>query len=230
MGARLELRGHDFGGPIVVWGSTRETTPIIEAAKREKRCWIYIDHKYLGPRWDRYRFTVNDYQHNGHGKSDGERFGRLGLTVKPWRKRGGFVLVCPPGDLMSDLRRWQRPAAWTESVLAELSQHTDRRIIVREKPRIVDQGGEAFRAALRGCWCVVTHISNTSLDAMVEGIPSIVTGDCAAAAICDTDLSKIEAPNLGDREQLFAVLADNQWTRKEIQSGKCWADLREMST
>jgi UDP:flavonoid glycosyltransferase YjiC (YdhE family) len=73
-----------------------------------------------------------------------------------------------------------------------------------------------FEEDLAEAFCVVTHSSNTAVEAILAGVPAFVLGQSAAQPFACNDLKMIEAP---------FVLADNQWTLKEIREGKAWADL-----
>ncbi len=211
-------------GPIATWGITATIRPLLVKAQLTGRRWIYLDHCYVGARYKYFRATDGRFQHNGLGENGGKRLDALKIKLRPWRKSGKHILVCPPGDLMCNLRGWLKPQDWIDKTLQSLRSKTDRPIVLRRKPSSVESV-LPLAVALRDCHALVTHISNTALDAMIQGVPAIVTGDCAAAAICETSLNNIEDPKKGDRRSLFRVLANNQWTIAEMESGKCWKEL-----
>jgi hypothetical protein len=43
-----------------------------------------------------YRITKNRFQSDGFGEPKWDRYERLGLEVKPWRKTGDFILITVP--------------------------------------------------------------------------------------------------------------------------------------
>ena len=206
------------------WGITRGKAKMIDQCIGDGREWFYLDHCYLGRRFGAYRVTRNAFQHTGVGTGDPARLDSLNVTIKEWRPGGDFILVCPPGELMSELRGWKPPRLWIERVTKTLRQHTDRPIRIRHKPNNVRAAN--FQSALVGCHAVVTHISNTAIDAILAGVPAFVTGECAALPLAETDLTRIEIPRYpSGRREWAACLASNQWTMDEMDRGKCAADL-----
>lgn len=73
---------------------------------------------------------------------------------------------------------------------------------------------------LKGAHALVTYMSNTSVEALLAGVPVFCTGPCAAASMGLHDLAQIEAPYYpDDRQRWFELLAENQWTLKEVAAG-----------
>jgi hypothetical protein len=131
---------------------------------------------------------------------------------------------------------------WVNRVIDEIRYHTERPIKIRLKPKADYQKSPnvqlcddvtapddevPFEEDLAEAFCVVTHSSNTAVEAILAGVPAFVLGQSAAQPFACNDLKLIEAPfvSYGDRWNWAGVLADNQWTLKEIREGKAWADL-----
>lgn len=210
-------------GPVALFGSPR-LKHILDQARAEKRTWFYGDHAYFA-RWKFYRVTRNAFQHTGEGIVPGwahDRFRRLNLQIKPWRRRGNFVLICPPDQKFAAFHGMDAKK-WLDDATAGIRKHTKLPIRIRERGA---QTASSLLSALNNCHCLVTHESNAAVEAIMAGTPAIVTGKCAAYAVAGHSFEEItNPPTPADRERWAAVLAANQWTLNEIQSGVAWRAL-----
>jgi len=221
-GGRVVLARKKASGPIAMFGSPH-LTAVLASAVAEGRDFYYGDHAYFR-RFQFYRVTKNGYQHHGSGKASRDRFERLGIEIEPW-KRGRDILICPP-DHAYALRAGFDADEWLASTVATLRVHTDRPLRFRARVG-AERNVVTLRAALKDCHAMVTHHSNAAVEALCMGYPVFVTGDCAARALAETDLGKIETPRYPrDRRRWAAVLADNQWTFAEMAEGAAWRKLR----
>jgi hypothetical protein len=210
-----------FGTPFV-WKSFKQ-------AIHEGRTWYYGDHAYFG-RWQYFRITKNDFQCNGTGTAGPARFSQFGLQIKPWRKSGSKVLVCPPETTYAKLRGFSAQK-WIAHVYEALKGLTDRPIEVRKHPNLHDkkESMQPLKKALNDTWCMVTYNSNAAVEALIEGVPVIATGKCAASRMGLNDINQVENPLMPpDREQWAWNLAANQFTYTEIRNGIAWRALNEI--
>jgi hypothetical protein len=236
-------------GDVFMYGALRGLLPTLRQAQREGRNWFYADNGYFLPgktEQNYFRITKNALQHDGSGRAttDGKwRATRLGITLKPWRKSGGHIVVCPPGHLFGATFGFSADA-WIEKTVETLKQHTDREIRFRMKTSWNDaKPVDIIRRStgkpktsvttplseeIRDAWALVTHSSNAAVEAVVAGIPVFCTEPCGASAMGLSDLSKIESPRTdGDRENWVGVIAANQWMLAEMRNGKAWRDLNQ---
>lgn len=171
-------------------------------------------------------FSMALDHHNGRGRwrvGDTPRFPLMGLTLRPWRAEGGFVLVLPqrgigaPGVAM--------PPRWPREIEARLKKVTDRPIRVRPHPGLKSQA-TPLAPALDGCHAVVTWGSGAAVKSIMHGVPAFhelpgwIGGPAARFGIDD-----IERPFLGDRAPMFERLAWSQWRIAEIASGVAFRHL-----
>lgn len=169
-----------------------------------------------------YRITHNAFTKNWIDNVPNDRFESLRVPLRPWKKGGRDILVCPPfGGWVMDLFDAH---AWLDKVLRDLNKYTDRPIRVRPK---YSKG--SIWEALEGCHALVTFMSNTATDAAVFGIPAFVPEDNQAAPLGNTDLSRIESPVYGDREGWAASLAYGQYNLEEMESGLAWEIVQRLS-
>jgi hypothetical protein len=175
-------------------------------AQREGRDWYYADNSYFDVVRERqFRITKNAIQHTGLGESDGKRFRALGITVKPMRSGGEYVLLCTQSaEFMATVAG---DPGWTDRLSANLRQ-TYGEVRVRSKatkrPLLED---------LKHAGLLVTWSSAAAVTALLEGVRVLCAPQCCATYGAD-------------REMWASVLADNQWDLSEIASGICWKMLQ----
>ena len=213
-----------FQGPVALFGSPARW-PLLRQAQAEGRDWFYIDHAYFS-RGKYYRITKNAYQHDGLGDSTGERFkGFPRLGIKPWRRSGSHILVCPNSAIYFALHGLDVDV-WLREVTATLRAHTDREIRIRWK---VERAERPIAEDLKDAWAVVVFSSAAALDGLMAGVPVFTLAPFAASVRMGlSDLTKIEDPVYpDDREAFLSVLADRQWTIQEILKGMAWRTLQD---
>lgn len=178
----------------------------------------YGDHAYFG-RGKFWRVTKNAYQHDGRGEPDFKRLAMFHTKVEPWKKGGRHILVCTQTERYYE--RMGQPN-WLENILNVLKIYTDRDIIVRHKNIT-----RPLKHDLNDAFCVICYSSNVAVEAIMQGIPVITTGDCAASRMGLHDPANVEKPYYpDDRMEWAATLAANQWTLKEIAAGQCWEKIK----
>ena len=178
----------------------------------------------------------------------------LGMDLRDWRASGDHVLIC-----LQRNGGWsmggQSVTDWAAWVIQTLRRHTDRRIMIRPHPG--DKGGvrdantiltTAHRQGIRrvslsapntdfvtdllGCWAVVNHNSSPAVGAVIEGIPVFVTDPDRSQArdVANLDLSKIEQPELFDRQAWVERLSQFHWNFDDITTGTAWRHMRQWAT
>lgn len=208
-------------GGAVFYGIKRGSGPLVHQAVREAREWFYCDNGYLKPgHYDGFfRVTRSAYQYTGASAPNYERWRRLGITLDPWRKSGKHIVLCPPGDLYC-LHHGISISRWIADARQKISSVTDRQIRVRTKAtRAVSLAQE-----LSNAHALVTHSSNSAIEALRTGVPVVTQGACAAKHLA-TPIESIEQPLYPDREHWFATLAAQQWTLEEFKDGTMWREL-----
>jgi hypothetical protein len=215
-------------GPGAVYGILRGCDQILKESWWVGRDTYHVDHGYIGRGngdfKGYYRITRNGLQVVGDGNPDaweknappGDRLEALGVKFKPWRKTGEEVVIAPLSKAVGQFLGID-PHRWLETVINEVRQHTDRSITIKPK-----DSDARIQDSLRRAWALVTHSSNSAIDALIEGVPVFVTGDCSAKFLGSGPLTNIEKPRYPDREPWFRVLSYSQWTLAEIQRGRCW--------
>ena len=210
------------GGTAFFYGVDESNINVWEQVLRAKDDYIYCDNSVFdSARQQQYRVTKNRLQHSGIGTSDGARFKALDIEIKSWRTGGDHIVVCPQSDsFMRTLAGY--PGNWTETVVAALKAVTKREIRVRKWSANKALLAATLEQDLQGAHCLVTWSSAAAVTAVLAGVPVIVeSNDCAAKPMSGSidDLENLPTPA---RENWASVLADNEWTMAEFQSGFAW--------
>lgn len=209
----------------VVWGVLRQSDRILAQAKRQGLYFFYIDHAYFNRGHGKtYRITRNAYEAGPVRECSGDRLSELDVDVRPWRKAGREIIVCPPTDYFMHAHGCPD---WLDETLSGLRRLTDRPITVRMKPQPGEQA-VPLPEALKKAHALVTHSSNVAIEAACLGTPVFVDGASAAAPVGLTDLSQIESPAYPDRDPWLAHLAYNQFSFEEIGDGRAWTMLLDL--
>ena len=224
--------------PLLIRGLGKKSQLAIKECWEKKRDFFAIDSGYLGNERTKskiwHRITKNALQHLGPIKErPSDRLNRLGwkyLKFHPGRK----ILICPPSDKVMKFWNQPTPEEWTQNVIKELKNYTDRPVEIRLKPkrneRIAD--GNIVHALQNDVHCVVTYNSIAATEALLNGKPAIALGPNAATVLCNTSLSQVENPTTFDKltmEAYAAHLTYCQFTKQEMQDGTAWRILNESS-
>jgi hypothetical protein len=198
---------------------------------------LVMERGYVG---DRFRWTSLGWNGlNGRATfrtpDDPARFtAHHAPLLRPWKSGGDYVLLIGqvPGDASlggMDLSRWY------EETAAHAARAYGLPVRFRPHPMAVQRGaarpvhaaptlGGTLDEALAGAAIVVTFNSNTGVDAVLAGVPT-VAADCGAMAW------PMAGRRIGDRWTLdradwAARLAWCQWDMSEIASGLAWETVR----
>ncbi len=211
-------------GVPVVWGVLRGSDRVLAHARAHGQYFFYCDHAYFDRGHGRsYRITRNGYEAGRVRQCPDDRLAQLDLHPEPWRRGGRSILVCPPTDFFMAAHGCQ---GWLERTLEELRCHTDRPLVIRQKPRPGEQV-PSLHEALADAHALVCHSSNVAIEAVLAGVPVFVAPSSAAAPIGSCDLRTIETPLYPERLPWLAHLAYSQFSVEEIASGEAWRLLLE---
>jgi hypothetical protein len=218
---------------LVMWGVTNERAIALQRQRGGEVC--IIERGYVG---DRFAYASVSFGGGLNGRGifrgpfhDGSRWERHHAhLLKPWRRRDGYALLIGqvPGDQSIagvDIDAWYRRAA------ADLkSAGWDVRF--RAHPVAVQRGytsgvpgvptiGGDLASALDGAGVVVTFNSNTGVESVLAGVPTITMDQGAMAyPVTGHELGKMQPTP--DRTGWAYALAWKQWRMEEMLSGVCW--------
>jgi lipopolysaccharide biosynthesis glycosyltransferase len=212
--------------------------------KAIKHCWetgrtfYAIDTGYFGnigktKVW--HRITRNNLQHLSPViERPNDRLKKIIDYKYQKQKHGRKILICPPSEKVMNLFDQPNPETWTEQIVEQLKQYTDRPIEIRLKPSRTERTStKTIEAALADdVYCLITYNSIAAIEALMNGKPAIVLGPNAAQTICNTKLEDVEGLKFPKKDEMTAFmchLSYAQFTREEMENGTAWRIVNEGS-
>jgi len=164
----------------------------------------------------------------------------LNLTLKPWRTQGNHILICLQrhgGWSMGGLS----VQAWLDQTIIQIRQYSRKRpILVRTHPgdkkiksilkinhkNVHLSTNERLVDDLRNAWATVVYNSSPSVASIIEGIPAFITDPLPQHSqtyeVANTDLSRLENPEMPDRQAWIEKISMCHWNFEELRSGEAW--------
>ncbi len=173
--------------------------------------------RFISTSWNR-RHGLSDWI--WPDEADGERWGALGIELRPWRQDGEYVLLLEQhaGDKAApDVVRFRQDIAdecerrhWTLRVRHHPHNYRN------ECPLDEDLAD----ATLAITWC-----STAAVEAVIAGVPTYTLGPGSIAAPVTRHLLE-HGPFIGDRSEWANRLAYRQWTVAELADGSAWPHIQ----
>src|SRR6056300_353318 len=221
------------------WGLGDNQIQKIMEAEKNKEEWWFVDVGYLTQQITRYPSPkIHDYEktyfrickgniHTTRGAvGTGQRLNVLknqdiDVEFKGWYTgEVKHILLCPSSPTVTYHINGMTQEQWVETVTKEIRKYTDRPIEFRNKPRPSnDFWNTDIKDSLIDCHCMVTNMSLSAIDAVLNKVPIITHTSNVAAPIASHDLKFIEKPLRPGRKTMdewLKFVADNQFTIKEM--------------
>jgi hypothetical protein len=221
--------------PVAIRGMTKRK--IMARCKEEGRDYYYIDTGYLGnlgKRKDYHRVVKNNVQHLTPIEVPDDRYKALvqhtnewPIYFPGWRKGGHAILIVTPSEKPCKYYGITRDE-WLNDTIAKIKQHSDRPIIIRDKPPRRERVGDSsiFNQMIQDkIFAVVTYNSIAATEAVSFGVPAFANAPNAAHSVCSNDFTQIENPYYPPREQVakwIHWLAYCQYNTSELNSGRAY--------
>lgn len=203
------------------------------------RPFLTMERGYLG---DRFQWTslgwngLNGRARFPTAKDSGERFWEnFGDLAREWERFDGYALVIGQveGDMALrgiDYRAWVGRTINTLLAMGmEVRFRPHPEAMRRGIPQAADSEffiGGTLNEAFERAGCVVTLNSNTGVESVLAGIPTI-TSDLGAMAWPVTSHGFVDDLIMPCRKNWFRDMAWRQWSIDEIRSGFAWEVVRE---
>lgn len=190
-----------------------------------------------------WRIAVNSIDNTGfYGKkgNNSNRRNRLGIKISK-KSQGEHILICTQNPLSHLWRNQPNIDEWVRKTVTEIRLYTDRHIILRPHPRFrgiscnLNQFKNVtlhtprklentydsydFDHELNNAYAVINWNSNPAIIAALSGVPVFVGENSLALPVSNIDLSKINEPQVFDRDQWANDLAYSEWSIDEIEKG-----------
>jgi len=181
---------------------------------------------------------INRDAYFGPNNNNDDRHRLLGLSLKPWKDPGKFVLICGQHDKSLQWQDMPRMSTWVMNTIDEIQKYTDLPIIFRPHPRCplpdierqyqnvyrdnpvkIIGSYDDFNLSFKDCHAVISWSSNPGPLAVINGVPVFTGPSSLAYNVANTDLSKIEYPDKPNRKQWLSDYAHTEFTIDEITQG-----------
>lgn len=232
---------------VVFVGVRRKSRRIYNHAKAINAHTLMIDKGYMA-RGEYYRFAVDGIQPKNIGGKDYNdgRFRSLDIEIKP-RQYGSTILYAGSSQKYCDFHELGDASDYAAKICGQLNDLLPGRIVYRPKPswwaRLTDKRvpkgailsgpDEPIGAALRKAACVVTHGSNTGIEALISGVPVITTASGPGVNpiyyLAGHELEQVANPPFPSEDELLRTLYELAWCQfslHEIARGFAWAHTR----
>ena len=156
--------------------------------------------------------------------------------MKPWKKRGDYILLC--GQVIGDyslLRLHQKLHVFYSMVYKQLLKEYKIPVIFRSHPLwdctqlpewVVKSKNKTIEEDLENAWMTVAWSSNSLVDSIMSGTPTLALDPMSM--VWDISIHNIgKTPRLPDRQEWLNKLSYCQWTLEEFESGKAWLHVRK---
>ena len=164
---------------------------------------------------------------------DPDRPSKLGLFLRPWNKSGDKILICGQHDKSMMWDNMPPMIDYYKQLVSHLRSKTNRPIVIRNHPRCPvhseylgenvtwqtpqkQQGSyDSYDMDFNEYHCVISHSSNMGIQAILHGVPAIVSSDSLAHDVGSVDIENLNYP---DREKWLISLSHKEWTLDELQN------------
>ncbi len=231
------------------WGlGGSNTTKIKEVIAKDEEWW-YVDVGYLTEQIVRYpeprivdknktyfRIVKGKLHTTGGKVTEGHRLSELrskGIDIefKGWYTgECKHILLAPSSETVTYHINGITQIDWINMVTAEIRKFTDREIKVRNKPR---PGNEFWNTdikdQLKDCHCLVTNMSLSAIDAVMNKVPVICSKTNVVAPIASHGIKFIDKPFKPGRktmEDWLKYVSENQFTIEEMANGTAYKTLK----
>jgi hypothetical protein len=225
---------------LCLWGVRKRWA--IDAQKQAGGEVVVLERGYVGDRfeWTSVSFggALNgraEFRGPFHDRSRWER--HFAHLMKPWRVAGnpttGYALIVGQvaGDMSlggTDLQPWYAAASFQLHKMGWQVRFRPHPVSVQRYQVVPVQGAETIKGtledALAGASVVVTYNSNTGVESVLAGVPTIaMDAGSMAWPVAGHAIDEIVTP---DRTAWAHALAWKQWRREEIADGTAWEHLQ----
>ncbi len=223
----------DNADVAVLIGCNRGTRLAFDAYRSAGKHVVYVDKGYLryreqGMKTPReyHRIAVDCFQPASYVMDLGDdesRWEREKIKPWPWRVDGDHIIYA---DSSNKYKEWfDIDDEDVSEELWKLRWSTTKTIVYR--PRNCEASIYDF---LTSAWALVTRGSNAAVDALLYGVPVLLTGDdCVSAPLASRGMvnDQVFVPSDEDRHRWLCGLAWCQYTPEELESGFAWRKINE---
>lgn len=235
------------GGIDVIWsvlwnGRMLSNQSIWKINKQQNKPTIVLEVGGIerGTTWKVGLNGINRDAYYGDNNNNSSRADVLGLSLRPWRTDGKYILIAGQHDKSLQWENMPRMSNWFLDTYDKIRKHTNRPIlfrphprcrlehierglkdVYRQEPRYVNGTYDDFDMSFDDIWATVSYSSNPGIHSIINGVPSFVSTHSLAYPVAnDIDfIQDIESPYMGARQQWLNDYAWTEFTIEEISQG-----------
>jgi hypothetical protein len=181
---------------------------------------------------------INRSAYFGPDNNNDDRHRLLGLSLKPWRTSGEFILIAGQHDKSLQWQGMPSMSQWLMNTIDTIRTYTNRPILFRPHPRCplpnienefknvyrqqpvqLPNSYDDFDMQFDNIWATVSWSSNPGIHSVINGVPAFTGPDSLAFDVTEQNLRSIETPLYCDRTQWLNDYAYTEWTIEEISKG-----------
>ena len=183
---------------------------------------------------------INRSAYFGPDNNNDDRHRLLGLSLKPWRTSGEFILIAGQHDKSLQWQGMPSMSKWLMNTIDAIRTYTNRPILFRPHPRCplpnienefknvyrqqpvqLPNSYDDFDMSFDNVHATVSYSSNPGIHSVLNGVPAFVgTSSLAYDVGNDIDFMRdIENPCMPDRTQWLNDYAHTEYTVEEIALG-----------
>lgn len=211
-------------------------TDIIERQKTAGHDYLVAERGYIGDRFAWTSLGYNglngraDFLNSGKGSDRWNKY--FSDLMRPWKFGGDYILIMGQVSGDASLSNLKDFNGWVAQMVEAIKEHHVGMIAFRPHPLARQRAPHGIRCFdgtleenLSGASLVVTFNSNSGVDAVLAGVPT-VTMDKGGMAwpVASHDPAVVIYP---DRTSWAAELAWCQWSNEEIRNGDAWEHLKK---
>ena len=225
----------------VLWnGRMASNKSIWEDNQRNKKPTIVLEVGGInrGTTWKVGLNGINRDAYFGSVGNDSLRADNMGLSLKPWRTEGSYILICGQHEKSLQWQDMPNMTAWLGNTINTIRENTDLPIywrphprypvqyveqdfknVIRQTPNKLDSTYDDYDFNVRDAWATVCWSSNPGPHSIIAGIPAFVGPSSLAYDVASSNLNNIMTPTMPDRRQWLNDYAHTEYTLEEISAG-----------
>lgn len=165
-----------------------------------------------------HRLVCNHIHFSGEFLPPVDRLESFKVFPKPWREQGDRILVIEPGIFAASIFHVDI-ASWKYKVEEELRNHTDKKIVFREKTPKKQRAPLFKHLCDEDYYCVISINSNAATEAIWAGIPIITLDKHITNSVSRNKLSDINNLLRPQLANWLSMLSYSQFTYDELMNG-----------
>ena len=233
----------------VLWrGRMKPNQTVYEHYRSQNKPVIIMEVGVL-QRNESFRIAINHINNTGNYAHETlpvipGRHERFRFEPQEFEDRGNKIIICCQNEASELWRHMPPTEQWLDDIIPKLQIYMPgKQIVVRphpryplsekvyakyqvEKPNTVGNGDDTdFTDVIKDAYCVVSPTGGAGIEAIINGVPAIVSKESLASPVARTDYTAM-IPNHEIRKNWIKRIRNTEWFIDEVKSGEPYRRLR----